>query len=89
MFEVILQLKTNLIFINLLVQDVVSVADLLRWFLGLLDLPPELRDVLLKRTESSCSVKKTTTFVLYLCVTVNTGYARGSFASISKPYTSF
>lgn len=51
-----MQLKTNLIFIDLFVQDVVSVADLLGWFLGLLNLPPEFRDVLLKHTESSCSV---------------------------------
>lgn len=58
MFEVLLQLETNLIFIYLFVQDVVSVADLLGWFLGLLDLPPELRDVLLKHTQSSRSVKK-------------------------------
>lgn len=54
-FEVLLQLETNLIFINLFVQDVVSVADLLGWFLGLLDLPPEFRDVLLKCTQRAAA----------------------------------
>lgn len=39
--------RSHLVLVDLLVQDVVSVADLLGRFLGLLDLPPQLGDVLL------------------------------------------
>lgn len=55
MFEVSLRSETNLIFINLFVQDVVSVADLLGWFLGLLDLSPEFGDVLLRHAERTAA----------------------------------
>ena len=39
----------HLVLVDLLVQDVVPVADLLGRFLGLLDLPAQLGDVLLER----------------------------------------